>query len=277
MSLSTGHEETDRPGVAALCAAAERNDTGHYAMAGTVLGVNDVGPMLLYTDPDDMDPRPRCLTGEDLPGLIFTEGPGIIRSKNYELHVGQKNTDPIDMWKKGGGYQEAKNWVANSVEYTITYGTGSMVRGGTDRHFRYKFFYLDVEPRITVYVLGVEYQQRSPAKRSPGLQRTMSRAADIPMAPKKIRVTRSPAATYKQLTVMRPKIETGLQPLGAAADVCPGGVKEDETESIQKLLEIQDAEQLEGADDSLSDDEVEGLPLDQHALPVPHDADGHYW
>ena len=77
---------------------------------------------------------------------------------------------------------------------------------------------------------------------------------------------------------MRPKIETGPQPLGAAADVCPGGVKQDETESIQKLLEIQDAEQLEGADDSLSDDEVEGLPLDQqHALPVPHDADGHYW
>ena len=98
--------------MGALCAAAERNGTSRYAMAGTVLGVNDVGPMLLYTDADDMDPRPRCLTGEDLPGLIFTEGPGIIRSKNYELHVGQKNTDPIDMWKKGGGYQEAENCAA---------------------------------------------------------------------------------------------------------------------------------------------------------------------
>ena len=60
---------------------------------------------------------------------------------------------------------------------------------------------------------------------------------------------------------MRPKIETGLQPLGAAADVCPGGVKEDEAESIQKILEIEDAEQREQADDSLSDDDVEGLPI----------------
>ena len=63
---------------------------------------------------------------------------------------------------------------------------------------------------------------------------------------------------------MRPKIETGLQPFGAAADVCPGGVKEDEAE--QKMLQIEDAEQLEqGADslsdDSLSDDDLEGVPL----------------
>ena len=62
---------------------------------------------------------------------------------------------------------------------------------------------------------------------------------------------------------MRPKIETGLQALGAAADVCPGGVKEDEAESIQKILEIEDAEQLEQADDSLSDDDMEGIVLDQ--------------
>ena len=26
------------------------------------------------------------------------------------------------------------------MEYTVTFGTGSMVRGGTYRHFRYKFF-----------------------------------------------------------------------------------------------------------------------------------------
>ena len=32
------------------------------------------------------------------------------------------------------------------------------------------------------------------------------------------------------------------------------------------MLQIEDAEQLEQADDSLSDDDVEGLPLDQHAL-----------
>ena len=81
-------------------------------------------------------------------------------------------------------------------------------------------------------------------------------------APKQIRVTRSPTATGKQLTIMRPKIETGLQPLGAAADVCPGGVKEDEPESIQKIADIEDAEQLEQAD-SLSDDDLQGLPLDQ--------------
>ena len=70
---------------------------------------------------------------------------------------------------------------------------------------------------------------------------------------------------------MRPKIETGLQALGAAADVCPGGVEEDEAESIQKILEIEDAEQLEQADDSLSDDDVEGLALDQvieHAIAI---------
>ena len=93
-----------------------------------------------------------------------------------------------------------------------------------------------------------------------------------------IRVTRSPAATGKQLTVMRPKIETGLQPLGAAADVCPGGVKEYEAEQIlaryeaeQKMLQIEDAEQLEHGADSLSDDSLlsdddwttglEGVPL----------------
>ena len=57
---------------------------------------------------------------------------------------------------------------------------------------------------------------------------------------------------------MRP-IETGLQPLGAAADACPGGVKEDEA---IKMMQIEDAEQLELADD----DDVMGLPLDQHAL-----------
>ena len=70
---------------------------------------------------------------------------------------------------------------------------------------------------------------------------------------------------------MRPKIEPGLQPLGAAADVCPGGVKEDEEEAIHKILETEDAEQLEQADDSLSDDDVEGLALDQvieHAIAI---------
>ena len=42
-----------------------------------------------------------------------------------------------------------------------------MVRGGTDRRYRYKFFYLDdLNPRFTLYVLGTEYQQRSPGKRS---------------------------------------------------------------------------------------------------------------
>ena len=126
----------------------------------------------------------------------------------------------------------------------------------------YKFYYLDdLDPRFTLYVLGPEYKQRSPGKRSPELQRT------VPRAPKQIRVTRTPAATGKQLTVMRPKIETGLQPLGAAADVCPGGLKEDEAESIRKMLEIEDAEQLEQdennelSDDSLSDDDLEGIPL----------------
>ena len=69
---------------------------------------------------------------------------------------------------------------------------------------------------------------------------------------------------------MRPKIETGLQPIGAAADVCPGGVKEDEAEE-QKMLQIEDAEQLEQGADSLSDDSLlsdddwtrglEGVPL----------------
>ena len=88
-----------------------------------------------------------------------------------------------------------------------------------------------------MYVLGTEYQQRSsPGKRSE-LQRTVSRA------PKKI----------------------ALQPLKAGASVCPGGVLEDEAE-LQKMLQIEDAEQLEQADDSLSDDDVDGLPLDQHAL-----------
>ena len=62
---------------------------------------------------------------------------------------------------------------------------------------------------------------------------------------------------------MRPKIETGLQPLGAAADACPGGVKEDE-DMIQKMQQIEDAEQLDFADDD--DDDVMGLPLDQQAL-----------
>ena len=77
---------------------------------------------------------------------------------------------------------------------------------------------------------------------------------------------------------MRPKIETGLHPLGAAADACPGGVKDinqiarteglkavaevAEHEAEMKMLQIEDAEQLEQADDSLSDDDVEGLPLD---------------
>ena len=37
------------------------------------------------------------------------------------------------------------------------------------------------------------------------------------------------------------------------------GVLEDEAE--QKMLQIEDAEQLEQADDSLSDDDVEGLPV----------------
>ena len=44
------------------------------------------------------------------------------------------------------------------------------------------------------------------------------------------------------------------------ASVCPGGVLEDEAE-LQKMLQIEDAEQLEQADDSLSDDDVEGLPI----------------
>ena len=42
----------------------------------------------------------------------------------------------------------------------------------------------------------------------------------------------------------------------------PGGVKEDEAE--QKMLQIEDAEQLEQdslSDDSLSDDDLEGVPL----------------
>ena len=96
-----------------------------------------------------------------------------------------------------------------------------------------KFFYLDdLNPRFTLYVLGTEYQQRSPAKRSPELERTVSRA------PKKI----------------------ALQPLKAGASVCPGGVLEDEAE-LQKMLQIEDPEQLEQADDSLSDDDVEGLPI----------------
>ena len=33
-----------------------------------------------------------------------------------------------------------------------------------------------------------------------------------------------------------PKIETGLQPLGASADFCPGGVKEDDAMSIRNVL-----------------------------------------
>ena len=148
-------------------------------------------------------------------------------------------------------------------------------------------------------MLGNEYQQRtSPGKRSE-LQRTVSRAPkkiamqplkagasvcpggvleDNNDTPKQIRLTRAPDTTFKQLTVMRPKIETGLQPLGAAADACLGGVKDikqiarneglkavaevAEHEAELKMMQIEDAEQLELADD----DDVMGLPLDQHAL-----------
>ena len=93
---------------------------------------------------------------------------------------------------------------------------------------------------LWLYVLGTEFDakstQFSPGKRSPGLERTVSRV------PKKI----------------------ALQPLMAGASVCPGGVLEDEAE--HKMLQIDDAEQLEqGADslsaDSLSDDDLEGVPL----------------
>ena len=105
-----------------------------------------------------------------------------------------------------------------------------------------KFFYLDdLNPRFTLYVLGTEYQQRSPAKRSPELERTVSRA------PKKIALA-------------------SLECLKAGASVCPGGVLEDEAEE-QKMLQIEDAEQLEQdennalSDDSLSDDDLEGVPL----------------
>ena len=51
-----------------------------------------------------------------------------------------------------------------------------------------------------------------------------------------------------------------LECLKAGASVCPRGVLEDEAE-LQKMLQIEDAEQLEQADDSLSDDDVEGLPI----------------
>ena len=132
--------------------------------------------------------------------------------------------------------------------------------------------------RATLYVLGTEYQQRSSPGKRAELQRTVSRAPkkialqplkagasvcpggvlEDEAEPKQIRLTRAPGTTFKQLTVMRP-IETGLQPLGAAADACPGGVKEDEA---IKMMQIEDAEQLELADD----DDVMGLPLDQHAL-----------
>ncbi len=101
-----------------------------------------------------------------------------------------------------------------------------------DRRYRYKFFYLDVDPRLTLYVLGSEYQQRT----SPGKRSTPQPA--VPRVPKKI----------------------ALQPLMAGASVCPGGVLEDEAE-LKKMLQIEDAEQLEQADASLSDDDVEGLPI----------------
>ena len=149
----------------------------------------------------------------------------------------------------------------------LYYGTGIMTRGGTERRYRYKFFYLDdLSPRFTLYVLGTEFDakstQFSPGKRSPGSERTVSRV------PKKI----------------------ALQPLMAGASVCPGGVLEDEAEDInqiartegrkavaevaaheqkmlaaeQKMLVAEDKlnKMLVGdSDDSISDDELEGVPL----------------
>jgi len=68
---------------------------------------------------------------------------------------------------------------------------------------------------------AVKFTQHSAGKRSVALERTVSRV------PKKI----------------------ALQPLKAGASVCPGGVLEDEAEE-QKMLQIEDAEQLEQAADS---------------------------
>ena len=186
------------------------------------------------------------------------------------MRVGQQKTDPIDMWRKGGGNLEKQNWTApqNGTVYTVCYGTGTMVRGGTDRRYRYKFFYLDdFNPRFTLYVLGTEFAvkftQHSAGKRSAALERTVSRV------PKKI----------------------ALQTLMAGASVCPGGVLEDEAEDInqiarteglkavaevaaheeQKMLQIEDAKQLEQVADSFSDDDLEGVPLaDDDLEGVPH-------
>eukprot|EP01048_Picozoa_sp_COSAG05_P025166 COSAG05_NODE_6274_length_987_cov_1.203829_1_plen_224_part_10 len=220
MSLSTAHEEIDAQlptvseieataAVAALCAAAEKNGSDRYALAGIKLPVVEAATMLYYAQPHDEHRRPRCLVGENLSGLIFTENQ-IIRSKNYDLDDGQANTDPIDMWRKGGGDLKKQKWTVpqNGSVYTVCHGTGIMTRGGTERRYRYKFFYLhDLSPRFTLYVLGTEFDakstQFSPGKRSPGLERTVSRV------PKK--------------------------PLMAGASVCPGGVLEDEAEDINQI------------------------------------------
>ena len=271
MSLSTAHEEIDEEtallrlsnrrycgdtsgpdtavdAVAALCTAAEKNGANRYAIAGIKLPVVKAATMLYYSQPHDEHRRPRCLVGESLSGLIFTENQ-VIRSKNYDLDDGQANTDPIDMWRKGGGNLEKRKFTVpqNGEEYTVCHGTGIMTRGGTERRYRYKFFYLDdLSPRFTLYVLGTEFDakstQFSPGKRSPGLERTVS--------PKKIALQHLPTPE---------DINHIARTEGRKA------VAEEAAHEEQKMLvgvppwTTMAAEA--SCDDSISDDELEGVPL----------------
>ena len=66
-------------------------------------------------------------------------------------------------------------------------------------------------------------------------------------------VAREDLVFYRRESVL------GIADLKAVAEVA-------EHEAEQKMLQIEDVEQLEQADDSLSDDDVEGLPLDLRAL-----------
>ena len=99
-----------------------------------------------------------------------------------------------------------------------------------------------------------------PSQCRQGISTSRETSTSPPRLVREVSLFSSPSTDAAAFNDLKKIAVAPLECLKAGASVCPGGVLEDEAE-LQKMLQIEDAEQLEQADDSLSDDDVEGLPI----------------